>query len=291
MAVIDATWSQSSTTQPPYSTHQGSLELPWWRLYQGDSRFVLEELPGNSVDCVITSPPYFSQRDYNVDGQLGMESTIQEYVSNLQAVFKGISHVLKPSGTVFLNIADTYYSAKGEPKGRDKKHKARRLGKRAVDGPGLGVPRKSQIGIPFRVALALQQDGWTIRSSIVWVKKTSIPEPSAHDRPWRKYEFVFLLSRNPKYYFNRSALRGEEDVWHIEPDRKSPSRGIHYAPYPRELVTRCIECGCPPDGVVLDPFAGGGTTLSVAIAKGHPVVGIELNPDFCKAITDNICKL
>jgi len=289
MALVDARWQQSAITTPPYASYSGSPHSPWWQLYQGNSKHLLISLPEKSVDCVVTSPPYFSQRDYNVDGQIGMEPSIEEYVSNLRTTFEGISHVLKPSGTVFLNLADTYYSAKGEPRGSDRKHKARRLGKRAVDGPGLGVPRKSQIGIPFRVALSLQQAGWTIRSSVIWVKKTSIPEPSAHDRPWRKYEFVFLLSKNTKYFFNREGLKGEEDVWYIEPDRTSPSRGIHYAPYPRDLVSRCLSCGCPPGGVVLDPFAGGGTTMTVAASIGHPVVGVELNSEFCKVITTSLC--
>ncbi len=290
MAIVDSGWEQSALIIPPYASYLGSPQLPWWHLYQGDSKYLLELFPEKSVDCVVTSPPYFSQRDYEVDGQIGMEPTIEEYVTSIRTTFKGINHILKPTGTVFLNLADTYYSAKGEPKGRDRKHKARRLGKRAVDGSGLGVPRKSQIGIPFRVVLALQQDGWTIRSSIIWVKKTSIPEPSAHDRPWRKYEFVFLLSKSPKYYFDRQGLKGEEDVWHIEPDRNSLNRGIHYAPYPRDLVTRCLACGCPPGGVVLDPFAGGGTTMAVAAEMGYPVIGVELSPEFCKAIAMSICK-
>jgi DNA modification methylase len=267
--------------------YDGSAGLVPWKLLAGDSLSVLPYLPKNSVDCVVTSPPYYWQRDYEVDGQIGMEASIDGYVDNMRKVFSGVKHVLKDEGTVFLNIGDTYYSAKGLPHGGDSKHRARGFSRnalRAVDGPGLGLPRKSLIGIPWRVALALAQDGWTLRSSIIWVRRTSLPEPTAHDRPWRKYEFVFLFSKGPRYYFNRDGLKGEEDVWEIEPDRTSMSRGTHFAPYPRALVSRCLECGCPEGGVVLDPFMGGGTTMSVALEMGRPVVGVELNPKFCETI-------
>lgn len=290
-AAFPSEWKPSLQNAPPYAQSIGQ-KYPWWLLYQGDSREITSSFPAKSVDCVITSPPYFSQRNYEVLGQIGMEASIEEYVNNIQIVFQGLKNVLKPTGTVFLNLGDTYYSAKGEPKGKDRKHCARRLGsKRAVDGPGLGVPRKSQIGIPFRVALALQQDGWTLRSSIIWVKNTSVPEPSAKDRPWRRFEFVFLFSKQPKYYFDRTGLAGEEDVWFIEPDRTLPNRGVHYAPFPRDLVKRCLACGCPPSGIVLDPFVGGGTTMIAALEAGYPVIGIDLNPNFCSATAQVLCKL
>jgi DNA modification methylase len=248
-------------------------------------------MPAESVDCVVTSPPYYWQRDYGVDGQLGLESSIDGYVNNLRQSFQGLWHVLAPRGTVFLNIGDTYYSAKGQPKGDDAKHKARRFGLRAVDGPGLGLPRKSLIGIPWRVALALATDGWTLRTSIIWVRNTAIPEPTAHDRPWRKYEFIFIFVKQPRYYFNREGLAGEEDVWYIEPERNAPSRGTHYAPYPRALVERCLNAGCPPGGVVLDPFVGGGTTMAVALKSKRAAVGIELNPQFCDIIPKTLNEM
>ena len=152
-----------------------------WVLHEGDSRVILPTLERESVDCVVTSPPYYWQRDYDVEGQIGLEASIAGYVDNLRTVFKGLRHVLKSDGTVFLNLGDTYYSAKGLPHGNDAKHRARRFGLRAVDGPGLGLPRKSLIGIPWRVALALQQDGWTLRSAITWVRTTAIPEPTARE--------------------------------------------------------------------------------------------------------------
>lgn len=260
-----------------------------WTLYNGDSKHVSQSLKPESVNCVITSPPYYWQRDYQVDGQFGLESSIDGFVSNLRDTFAAIKPALTKDGVVYLNLGDTYYSAKGRPHGKDAKHRSRRLpGLRAVDGPGLGLPRKSLIGIPWRVALALQEDGWTLRSNIIWVRKSAIPEPTSKDRPWRKFEHIFLLSKSPRYFYNRDGLMGEEDVWFIEPDRNSKARGVHYAPYPKQLVERCISTGCPEGGTVLDPFVGGGTTMYVADEMARSSIGIDLNPDFCDLIARNM---
>ncbi len=263
-----------------------------WRLLLGDCREAALDLEPRTVNSVITSPPYYWQRDYEVNGQFGLESTIEGFVQNLVDTFAAIRPSLTDDGTVFLNLGDTYYSAKGRPHGEDSKHRSRRLpGLRAVDGPGLGLPRKSLIGIPWRVALAMQADGWTLRSAIMWVRNSAIPEPTSKDRPWRKYEHIFLFSKSPRYYFDRAGLEGEEDVWYIEPDRKSLARGTHYAPYPRKLVERCISVGCPEGGTVLDPFLGGGTTMYVAEEMRRSSVGVELNPAFCGLVADNMARL
>ena len=267
------------------SAASGGTETPSWRVVCGDSRDVLTTLEPESVDCVVTSPPYYWQRDYGVEGQIGLEWSIQGYVDNLVSTFRGVWHVLKAAGTVFLVLGDTYYSGRGRPHGHDEKHQARRLGLRAVDASGLGLPRKSLIGIPWRVALALSDDGWTLRSDIIWRRRTALPEPSARDRPWRSFEHIFLLSKSRRYHFDRSALH-DEDVWEIEPDRTSVGRGIHYAPFPKELVRRCIDVGCPPGGTVLDPFAGCGTTMVVALEEGRNTVGVDLNPEFCKVAAE-----
>lgn len=286
----------ASTVGPSALYAAGELHGRTWSLYQGNCVDVLPQLDKESIDCVVTSPPYYWQRDYEVDGQFGMEDTIAGYVDNLVRTFAALRPALKSRGTVFLNLGDTYYNAKGRPHGQDDKHRRRRMSRlRAVDGPGLGLPRKSLIGIPWRVALALQADGWILRSAITWVRKTSIPEPTAKDRPWRQYELVFLLTKNVKYNFYRDGLlvnkgtekeHREEDVWFIEPERNSIARGTHYAPYPRALVRRCIDVGCPEGGTVLDPFVGGGTTMSVALDMGRDTVGIELSKEFCQHITD-----
>jgi len=282
----------SSAHHPPADSLFAAGERPngtSWQILQGDCRQALTELAPASINSVITSPPYYWQRDYEVQGQFGLEPSIAGFVENLREAFAALRPALTDDGTVFLNLGDTYYSAKGRPHGEDTKHRSRRLGGlRAVDGPGLGLPRKSLIGIPWRVALALQEDGWTLRSAIIWVRKSAIPEPTSKDRPWRKYEHIFLFSKTVKYYFNREGLAGEEDVWFIEPDRRSLARGTHYAPYPRKLVERCIRAGCPDGGVVLDPFLGGGTTMYVADEMGRSSIGVELNPDFCALVADNM---
>ncbi len=267
----------------PYAQSPPDVK-PWWHVYCGDSREILAALPAGSADCVVTSPPYYWQRDYGVDGQIGMEPTVQGFVDNIVSVFEGVHQVLSPTGVVFLNLGDTFYNAKGRPHGRDTKHTARHLARRqlrAVDGPGLGLPRKSLLGIPWRVALAMAEAGWTLRSEIIWYRRSSMPEPTAMDRPWRNHEHLFLFSKSVKYHFDRSGLGGQEDVWEIEPERRSASRGEHYAPYPEALVHRCLSAGCPDAGTVLDPFAGGGTTLAVAQRLGMNSIGVDLNASFC----------
>ncbi|WP_296658518.1 DNA methyltransferase [Paraburkholderia sp.] len=262
-----------------------------WSLLNADVNAALSMLPASSVNCVVTSPPYYWQRDYEVDGQIGHESTIEGYVNALVEVFSNVRNALTPDGTLFLNLGDTYYSAKGKPHGADEKHNGRNMMRRhlrAVDGPGLGLPRKSLIGIPWRVALALQQEGWTLRSSVIWQRPATLPEPTAHDRPWRTHENVFIFSKGPKYYFDRSGLVGEEDIWKIVARPENP--GSHFAPYPRELVERCLACGCPEGGTVLDPFVGSGTTMVSALASGRNAVGIELKSQYADFASARIRK-
>jgi len=262
-----------------------------WSILQADVNAAAAMLPAESVNCVVTSPPYYWQRDYEVDGQIGHESSIDGYVDALVGVFSKVKKALTPDGTLFLNLGDTYYSAKGKPHGVDDKHKGRNMMRkhlRAVDGPGLGLPRKSLIGIPWRVALAMQEDGWTLRSSVIWQRPGTLPEPTAHDRPWRTHENVFIFSKGPRYYFNRQGLQGEEDVWKIIARPENP--GSHFAPYPRELVDRCLALGCPEGGTALDPFAGSGTTMVSALASGRQAVGIELKPEYADFAAKRIKK-
>jgi DNA modification methylase len=243
----------------------------------GNAATILATLEPERVQCIVTSPPYFWQRDYGIEGQIGHEPTIDGYVAALAAVFHEAKRVLRREGVLFLNIGDTYYSAKGQPHGNDARQSRRRFSRtvlRAVDGPGLGVPRKSLIGIPWRVALALQADGWTLRADVLWRKTAPQPEPSARDRPWTTVEHVFVFARSPKYYFDRGSLGGEEDVWVIP----APAQNKGIAPFPDALVTRCIACGSRPGDLVLDPFAGSGTTLRVAEAMGRSSLGIDLQP-------------
>ena len=137
-----------------------------WQVKRGDTRQVLEGFDDNRFDCAVTSPPYFWQRDYNVEDQIGLESTIADYVAAIADSMDAVRRVLRPTGLLFLNLSDTYYSAKGKPKGIDKKNPARRFGLRAVDASGLGVPRKTLIGIPWRVSLAMIAQGWVLLQSL-----------------------------------------------------------------------------------------------------------------------------
>jgi DNA modification methylase len=258
-----------------------------WEVHKGDARSVLKRLPANSFNCAVTSPPYYWQRDYKVVGQIGLEKTINGFVKNVADTMDQVRRVLTADGLLFLNLGDTYYSAKGQPKGTDKKSSARRFGLRAVDASGLGVPRKTIIGIPWRVALAMIKRGWILRSPIVWTRKGAIPEPTAKDRPWRTYEMIFMFSKSPRYYFSRAALNRDEDIWTISARRRS-NGGLHSAAYPEQLVEKCIRIGCPEGGRVLDPFAGSGTTLRVALESGRSAAGIDLSEQFCDFMVNEL---
>ena len=262
-----------------------------WAVHRGDAKKRLGKLQEGCFHCAVTSPPYFWQRDYNVEGQIGKEPRIEEYVNSIADAMDGVKRVLRRDGLLFLNLGDTYYSAKGKPKGIDRKNGARRFGLRAVDASGLGVPRKTIIGIPWRVALEMIKRRWTLRSPIVWQRDGSLPEPTAKDRPWRTYEMIFMFSRSPRYYFNRNALvdDGEEDIWKIS-SRPKNTKGVHSAAFPEELVEKCLRIGCPEGGKVLDPFAGSGTVLRVALRSGRPAVGIDLSERFCEHVARELNK-
>ncbi len=265
-----------------------------WTVFNSDVREVLKQLPDESFNCVITSPPYFWLRDYGTDGQIGQEDTIAEYVEAIASVMDEVYRVLRNDGVLFLNLGDTYYSGKGKSHGVDKKSKKRRFGLRAVDksgGLGIGLKPKTVIGIPWRVAIEMIGRGWILRNPIIWYGKQSLPE-SVVDRPRRRYEYVFMFVKSRKYYFDRQALEstGQEDMWTIVARPKSTD-GVNTAPFPDELVQRCLDVGCPPDGAVLDPFAGGGTTIRVAVESGRPAVGIDLNAEFCQYMIGELEKL
>ena len=254
-----------------------------WALIKGDAARCLKLLPDDSIHCTITSPPYYWQRDYGVRGQIGHEDTVEAYVKTLVTTFRQVRRVLKPNGLLFLVMGDTYYSGKGQPQGWDPKHRSRavsRMKYRAVDRPGFGLPKKTLIGVPWRLALALVSDGWILRSAVTWKKSKPLAEPNARDRPWRGAELVFIFARTGRHYFKRNGLSGEEDVWEI--DAPSQNGWKHAAPFPEALVERCLSCGCSSRGVVLDPFAGSGTTLKVAIATGRAAIGIDLKESYIR---------
>lgn len=262
-----------------------------WRLFCGQAKEALRLLDNSSVDCVVTSPPYFWLRDYKVEGQIGQEESVAGYVVAITDVMAEVLRVLKPTGTLFLNLGDTYYSGKGESQGVDRKSSKRRFGLRAVDksgGLGIGLQRKSIIGIPWRVATAMCHQNWVLRSPIIWHRLKSLAEV-VQDRPARGYEYVFLFVKSRHYYFDKTGLpqNGAEDVWSI-PARTKLNGARATAPFPEELVEQCLAVGCPPGGTVLDPFCGSGTTMRVALQKRHPVIGIELSEDFCGHIRNDL---
>lgn len=258
-------------------------EGPAWNIYCGDAGKVVAALPESRYSCVVTSPPYFWQRDYQVGGQIGREPTVEGYVAAVAGVMDEVRRVLAPNGVLFLNLGDTYYSGKGQPTGGDRKHAGRRVGGlRAVDAGGMGKPKKTLLGMPWRVAVEMIDRGWILRAPIIWRRENPIPEPNAKDRPWRTYEYVFLFSKNRSYAFDRAALiaEGVEDVWTIE--SRSRTGREHPAVFPVELVRRCLMIGNPDHGPVLDPFAGSATVLHAALETGCEADGIDLNGTFCQ---------
>ena len=281
-------------TREPASQSATFRHAKWYgqacALYEGDAHKTLKGLPDECISCVVTSPPYFWLRDYRVDGQIGLEPTVDEYVTKLCDVFDQVRRILRRDGLAFLNLGDTYYSGKGEPKGPDKKSSKRRFGLRAVDksgGLGIGIQRKSLVGVPWRVGLELMRRNWVLRSTIIWHRSNRLPE-HVKDRPSRSYEYVFMLARDRRYYFDPEPLidmNVEQDVWTVAARTKCD---LDTAPFPDELVRRCLQIGCPDEGVVLDPFMGSGTTIEVAVDQRHFGVGIDLNPLFCRHVAQRL---
>jgi len=265
-----------------------------WTVYCGDAQRVLQDMPDETFDCAVTSPPYYWLRDYGVEDQIGLEDTVEGYVSAVNGVMDELFRVLRETGLLFLNLGDTYYSGKGKSHGTDPKSSRRRFGVRAVDKSGgldVNAKPKSVLGIPWRVAMRMCENGWVLRSPIVWHRKHCLPE-AVQDRPRRSYEYVFMFAKNRKYFFERQPLVDvdEEDMWSIVTRNRAPN-GLGTAPFPDELVERCLAIGCPPNGVVLDPFAGSGTTLRVALKSGRCAAGIELNRTFCDHMVEELEKM
>jgi site-specific DNA-methyltransferase (adenine-specific) len=250
-------------------------------LYRGDARGVLSGLPAGLADCVVTSPPYWGLRDYRVAGQYGAESTVDAYVGSLVGVFDEVARVLTPTGTVWLNLADTFGGSWGNyiAPGSTASTAVRRVGWRQGSHrpPQTRSRPKDLQGVPWRVAFALAERGWLVREAIVWVKPNARPE-SVRDRLSQRYEMVFLLARSAEHWWaptRRDDEIGGTGIWVIPAPR---SRWGHVAAGPVALAERCLRYGCPPGGVVLDPFAGSGTTGIAARAAGHAFVGIDLDP-------------
>lgn len=292
-------------------------------LHHGDAGTVLATLPGESVDCIVTSPPYFGLRDYGVTGQIGAETSPAEFVAAIVAVFREARRVLAEDGTLWLNLGDSYTGGGGGNYGSGKSVKSQggqqvtNVRNRANAPENGGLPPKNLMGIPWRVAFALQDDGWILRNDVIWAKPNAMPE-SVTDRLSTRHEHLFMLTKSPRYWFDLDPIRkphAEEsisrasrgratayaapdqapnkrsesqpnklggnpgDVWEIP---TKPFAGAHFATFPEELPRRCIASGCKPGGVVLDPCSGSGTTGAAAQALGRRYVGIDINADYLK---------
>lgn len=241
------------------------------------------------VDCIVTSPPFYGQRDYKVDGQIGLELHPTEYIEKLVCAFQKCADVLKPTGSLWVNLGDTYWSGRGEHRSGEQKQSARRFGLRPQDrkGDGIWCRNKQLLLIPHRFAIAMQDRGWIVRNDNVWVKPNPIPD-QVRDRCSMSHEYVFHFVRQRFYYFNRDAVgRPTErktklpplDTWSVPPKR---GQNGHKASFSEELVDVPIRATTPPGGVVLDPFAGSGTALVYAKRLGLRAVGIDLKKEYCE---------
>ncbi|MFW0850382.1 DNA-methyltransferase [Cronobacter sakazakii] len=252
-------------------------------LFEGDALSVLRRLPSGSVRCIVTSPPYWGLRDYGIDEQIGLESSMTQFLNRLVTIFSEAKRVLTDDGTLWVNIGDGYTSGNRGYRAPDKKNPARAMAVRP-DTPE-GLKPKDLIGIPWRLAFALQEDGWYLRSDIVWNKPNAMPE-SVKDRPTRSHEFLFMLTKSEKYYYDWEAVREEKDsggfrnrrtVWNVN---TKPFAGAHFATFPTELIRPCILASTKPGDYVLDPFFGSGTVGVVCQQEDRQYVGIELNPEY-----------
>ena len=255
----------------------------------GDAQKALSLLPGGSVQTVLTSPPYWSLRDYEVEDQTGRDDSLEAYIESIVGTFAEVFRVLRPDGTVWLNVGDSYTSGNRRYRAPDKKNRARAMKVRPPTPEGLKP--KDLIGVPWRLAFALQDAGWWIRSEVIWHKPNAHPE-SVRDRPTKAHETIFLLSKEQDYHYNIDAVRGPggrrlRSVWDLptEPAKRADVWGDnHPAMMPLTLATRCIAITGRKGGVVLDPYAGSGTTLLAAANHGYRWVGAEIKPSFVDLI-------
>lgn len=286
------------------------------KIYNVDVLEGLKTLPDNSINCCVTSPPYWGLRDYGVEGQLGLEKTPEEYVAKMVEVFREVKRVLRTDGTLWLNLGDSYASGKQkECKNTDLMWSNNQSRK-----PSDNYKHKDLVGIPWMVAFALRADGWYLRSDIIWHKPNPMPE-SVTDRPTKAHEYIFLLSKSERYYYDHDAIkeratseqgkgatgrgkqgyavasgkgiqpqqdhsgwcggdgmnRNKRTVWTVS---TKPFKGAHFATFPEALIIPCILAGCPEGGMVLDPFMGSGTTAKVAYENNRNYVGFEINHEY-----------
>jgi len=285
-------------------------------ILQGDALEQLKTLPDESIDCVMTSPPYWALRDYGVEGQLGLESTFEEYINKLCDIFDEVKRVLKKTGTCWVNLGDVYGGSnsfgwkqtvakknQSNPSGEGNEYLLKKYG---IENKSMS---KSLLMIPFRFAIEMVNRGWILRNNIIWHKRNCMPS-SVSDRFTVDFEYLFFFTKNKQYYFqtqyepnhydgrkvmvakrkkteiyrneiprwaNLEKGRNKRTVWSINP---KPFKEAHFAVYPEELCETPIKAGCPKEGIVLDPFFGSGTTGLVALKQNKKFIGIELNKEY-----------
>lgn len=259
----------------------------------GNALTILKELASESCRSCITSPPYWGLRDYGVplENQIGAEPNLEDFIINLTEIFSEVFRVLTPDGTLWLNLGDSYTSGNRTWRDPDKKNPARAMLYRPPTPPGLKP--KDLIGVPWRVAFALQEKGWYLRSDIIWHKPNCQPE-SVKDRPTRSHEYVFLFSKAEKYFYNYQAIqeisnlhtrRNRRTVWHINTEAY---KGAHFATFPRELVELCLLAATEEGDTVLDPFFGSGTVGEVALKLNRKFFGIEIKTEYAELARERL---
>lgn len=300
---------------------------------QGNCLDKINELEDNSIDCVVSSPPYYGLRDYGMNEQFGLEKTYQEYLKNTVKVFEAFKPKLKDTATIWWNVGDSYSSGNRttttlqsirKPKSNEIKNSKQEYLDGLVVRPPVqeGIKEKDLMMIPNRVAIALQDAGWYIRSEIIWHKPNPMPE-SIKDRPTSAHEKIWLITKSKNYYYDSDAIKepvssnsikrlnqpnlinqsgsdrgngGMKSNGNMKPVGDSllrnkrnvwtvttkPFKEAHFATFPKDLIEPCIKAGCPKDGVVLDPFGGSGTTGLVCKELGRNAILIELNPEYIK---------
>jgi site-specific DNA-methyltransferase (adenine-specific)/site-specific DNA-methyltransferase (cytosine-N4-specific) len=282
--------SQGKTMKPTQK-----LPCEKCKVLEGDSLDVLKSIGSCTFHCVVTSPPYWGLRDYGLEGQIGAEQRLDDYIRNLVNIFREVKRVLRDDGTLWLNVGDSYTSGNRKWRDSDRKNRARAMNYRPPNPEGL--KDKELIGIPWKLAFALQADGWYLRSDIIWYKPNCQPE-SVKDRPTRSHEHVFLLTKSAKYFYDQESVkeptangagkRQRRDVWAIN---NKNSKEAHFAMFPLELVEVCIRAGSPKDGLVLDPFFGSGSVGVAAVELGRRCLGIELHPEYVELAQARIQEL
>ena len=296
------------------------------KILVGDCRQTLKQLEDQSVQTCITSPPYFGLRDYGHDGQIGLEQTPQDFVDQLVSVFREVKRVLRDDGTLWLNIGDSYSgSGKGPAGNLGKTYNERNMEHIHSKIIPHGLKPKDLIGIPWMVAFALRADGWYLRQDIIWHKPNPMPE-SVEDRCTKSHEYIFLMSKSSKYYYDHKAIKepckddwgtrdrtngkyhnegtglqphsgleksytmaNKRSVWSVN---TRPYKGAHFATFPEELIQPCILAGSKAGDIVLDPFGGSGTTGKVSLEYGRRAILCELNPEYVNIINErtNVTK-